>query len=97
MLRIAIALIAFTFIGSTAQAQCVNGVCKLRATAPPPVVYQPQTVYQPYQYNGSYVVPRNYHTPVRKVLFGWRAYPTPVRTSILGNAWIVHNYQPCPR
>ena len=41
----------------------------------PPVIYQPQVQWVPYQYQGSQVYRRYYRTPVRNLLFGkYRAY-----------------------
>ena len=41
----------------------------------PAVIYQPQVVYQPYQYMGSALYERRYATPFRNALFGrYRGY-----------------------
>lgn len=48
------------------QSGCVGGRCY----APAPVIYQPRVVYQPYQYRGTTVTPKVYHTPIRNWLFG---------------------------
>lgn len=43
--------------------------------AAPQIIYQPRTVYHPYQYQGSAIVERRYATPFRNALFGrWRGY-----------------------
>ena len=59
---------------------CRNGVCWAVPVVPvapvavvpvqPPTVYVPQVTYKPYQYQGTAVYRKNYHTPLRTLLFG---------------------------
>ena len=66
-------------IAQQANTVCYGGRCyqvappstiRYPIVSPPPVIYQPQIQYRPYQYQGSVYQPREYRTPFRNWLFG---------------------------
>lgn len=56
---------------------CIGGNCyaPVPVYSPPQRIMVPRVQYQPYQYQGSAIVERRYHTPIRNWFFGrYRGY-----------------------